>query len=491
MKSKAMKILIIGLGLWVAPVMALANDDDGPAANMKTNLKKFYTIYNTKYYFSAAEHAKICLTENSTKDFDGKFEKSLEDIVTYTGTESFMDFDPAIMAKYNSPTLSFILALQSFKNGRYKDVRSYAAKIPSDHKFGAEALFVLGSSLNLVKDYAPAKEAYEKCVSVADTAEGKQKNEKIKRYYSIIKESCVIHQARMHFKKKEFELAIQKYEVIGHQSYMWPYILLEKAWASYSLGDYNRALGLLVTYKSPLLDSYFFPESEWLMALSYHRLCLWNDTLQVVNQYYQVYKSRSDELREMLNKNQGSDDYFINLMIAPIESVERQNPYIHNLVTQIRKKIKFNLDSYYFEQARKELAQVQKLKDKNLSLELATLLQEVIKHRKVALNHLVKKQMFDFINEIHKYSYDLFQLKLEVVSQQRDLLYRDKQLISDRGRGSYANVNRRVDQYMWDFRGEFWADELGYYSFGLKSNCSEVKKEVKKVKEGEEAQDEI
>jgi hypothetical protein len=71
-------------------------------------------------------------------------------------------------------------------------------------------------------------------------------------------------------------------------------------------------------------------------------------------------------------------------------------------------------------------------------------------------------------------SYEMFNIKLEIMSKKRDLVYSSKKLISDRGRGSFDNVKRSSEQHFWTFDGAFWADELGEYSFGLKSNCETV-----------------
>ena len=83
--------------------------------------------------------------------------------------------------------------------------------------------------------------------------------------------------------------------------------------------------------------------------------------------------------------------------------------------------------------------------------------------------------MFDFLNDVHRFSYKMFNIKLEIMFKKRDLLYKNKTLISNRGRGSRDNLNRTQQEHFYDFRGAFWADELGDYSFALKSNCEEVK----------------
>jgi hypothetical protein len=68
----------------------------------------------------------------------------------------------------------------------------------------------------------------------------------------------------------------------------------------------------------------------------------------------------------------------------------------------------------------------------------------------------------------------MFNVKLEVISKKKDLVYSNKKLISNRARGSYENVQRDSKEFFFSFNGAFWADELGDYSFGLKSNCKKV-----------------
>jgi len=70
----------------------------------------------------------------------------------------------------------------------------------------------------------------------------------------------------------------------------------------------------------------------------------------------------------------------------------------------------------------------------------------------------------------------MFNIKLEISSLKRDLVYSNKELVSDRSRGSLENVKRTDRQHFFTFNGEFWGDELGEYSFGLKSNCQRVRK---------------
>ena len=80
---------------------------------------------------------------------------------------------------------------------------------------------------------------------------------------------------------------ILAYLDIEKSSPIWPEILFEEAWNSFYQGNFNRALGKLVTYKAPLLSYIYNPEIDALRALAYMELCLWEDTKNVVDNFYQ------------------------------------------------------------------------------------------------------------------------------------------------------------------------------------------------------------
>ncbi len=474
------KLMILLFTFLLTPISyaSLAKANKYFKANSEKNADKImYELMRSKYYFSAAEFAKKVII--SGKPINKNMEKRLVTLILKTGTLSFTGLDENILKGRHSKALNFILGLKYFNDGRYKEAAHALRKPGKRHRFSPESLMILGASLNIINKDKNAIKAYKSCIKSAKHFENKANNVKLKRYYTIIKESCYIHIARMYFKIRKYKKSVHHYEEIPKTSYRWPYILLEKAWAYYYMRDYNRALGVLVTYKSPLLSSYFMPEGEVLSALSYFKMCLYQDTLKVVNNYYGVYKNRSKHLKNILLKHKDSHTYFLKLMLTPIDQNEKANPFIRNLITQIRKQIKFNLDLVNYKKLKNEYKFLKKRKKTPLVKYLAASIRETLNWRTKHLNHYVKKQMFSFINDIHKNSYEMFNIKLEIMSNKRDLIYRNKELVSDRSRGDISNVNRTIDQHFYMYNGEFWADELGDFSFGLKSNCQEVKTDKK------------
>ncbi len=443
------------------------------------NKRIAHELIDGQFYFSAIPYINNFLEENN--DMDAELESDIETLVVKTGTMAVLNLDEKKLESFSIPSISLILGTRLFNKEQYDKAFAVLSKIPETHKFSMEANLIKGTIKNLQRKHIEALNLYENCAKKAEQQEQSGSGEKLKRYYTYLKETCTIRTARVKIEDKKYDEALDIYAKIDKRSYKWPYILLDKAWAYYYLKDYNRALGLTVTYKSPLLESYFMPEAEVLMALSYYNLCLWDDAMKVVDHFYSDYQPKADALKQILGQNKKSNTYFLDLYYADPKTREDLNPFIRNLITQTRKQVKFNLDLASLKAAKDELALLKRLKNKNdFTAHLEENLDSTISFISSKINFYIKKEIFTFINEIHKHSYSMFNLKLELLSRKRDDLYNAKpDDKNDRNRGSEQNINRKVTQYFFDFNGSFWADELGDYSFGLKSQCKENTEETK------------
>lgn len=416
--------------------------------------------YRNQNYFTALDNIarmyKFSTPDQNTQAF-------LQRLVLKTGTYYFNTYNDLELRKMNIPTTDLIMGKRNMYLKKYKWAHGRLNRVPKGHRLYPESLLVKATAYYFDKKYDKAVEYFNKCAEEAeDRADDGDK--KLKNYFSVIQESCIIDVARLHFKRGEFEKAIRHYEDIPKTSIKWPYILIEKAWSYYYLGDYNRSLGILITYNSPLLESYFMPEAEVLKALNYFQLCLYPDALNVVNEFYNAYKPRVDALKRVVRTRKSELPYF-ELMFQPLTESEKEHKFLRNIITQVSKRVKYNLDLNSLYAINTEI--FQNHRDANMKKLLATQ-----KDLKEQINHYVKVSIISFINETHSLSKDMFNLKLEILAKQRDLIYKSENLELGRNRGSYDNVDRKSYQEFYTFNNAFWADELGDYSFGLESNCS-------------------
>jgi len=416
--------------------------------------------YKDKDYFTALE---IIARQYKYETPDQNIQHYLERLISFTGTHYFNTFTDLELRKMNIPTTDLIMAKRNLYLNKFGYTHKRLKRMPKGHRLYPESLLVKGTAYLMSKQYQKAIETYKSCSEEAYGWEKRTEN-KQENYFTVIKETCIINIARIYYKQKNYKLAIRHYEDIPKKSFKWPYTLLEKAWSYYYTGNYNRSLGILMTYNSPLLESYFTPEAEVLKALNYFKLCLYDDALLVVDQYYNDFAPRSEKLKSIINAQKSKDLYFFRLMFSPISISEKENKFIRNIITQASKRVKYNLDLNSLRQMNLEIVRANDGANIKLLREMQRDLQEQI-------NHYVKVTMYKFTNEINQLSSEMFNLRLEILSRQRDLAYKNKTFKKDRSRGDFKNISREPHQEFWKFKSEFWADELGDYSLALNSTC--------------------
>jgi hypothetical protein len=457
--------------LWILTISITV----GAAENLKPDQKTLSEkLEMKKYYYSALNEF---FRETYNRQITQGDVTRLEELLFFTGIELLDDYEASLLERYPTSSTRFILGRKAFQAKDYKRALELFAKVHPGHRYFPETKLLESQVHDKTNDVKQEFEAIRQCQKSSEKMESSAPGEKIKRYYRMIFEICLVNKARHFYKEGDYKSALAAYEKIPKSSYKWPYILLEKAWVYYQLGDLNRTLGLLVTYKSPLLDTYFFPEAEYLAALAYFRLCLYQDSTTIINQYYQVYRPRFTALEKVLRANRASQTYFYNLMFRPGEDLKTHEEFVRHMIIRLKKQTRFSLDFNSVYKINQEIKRISGKEKAGIKEKLVGHLTEVKQNMISKINYNAKVDIFEFLENVPFFSSELFKLNLEILSKKKDLVYGNKKLISDRSRGDYSNVQRSRFEYFWKFEGAFWADELGDYSLGLKSNCQTIRRE--------------
>lgn len=384
-------------------------------------------------------------------------------IVEKIGPHFFNTFSDVELRNIGIPTTNLIMAKRNLYLGKYHYALKRLNKLMKNEKFQAQALLVKGTvyyKMGLIKR---AISSFEKCSQI----DGDSKNGLIRFHQETVQNNCRMNLGRAYFKNKEFEKAISAYNLVPKKSAKWPYTLLEKAWAYYHLENYNRVLGILLTFNSPLLESYFFPEAQALKAMSYFKLCYFEESEHIINVFYKKYKPKSSELSKLLSKR--TPFQFFNLIFEDRSVLKRRSLFLNSLLTQIEKRSKHKLDLNSLFGFNSEIYKASihsRIKD-------ISEMQEDLKNQ---INHSVKLSMYNFINQIHSTSKHMFNLQLEILSKKRENLYKKKTILNKDEDGNIKNLDIGASDIFWDFRKSFWADELGDYTLALKKSCSKARR---------------
>jgi tetratricopeptide (TPR) repeat protein len=273
---------------------------------------------------------------------------------------------------------------------------------------------------------------------------------------------CKIHLARQYFAQKDYSNALKYYDLVEKADWNWPKTLLEKAWVYYLQGETNRSLGMLATYNSPLLSSYFNTEAEVLKALNYYKLCYFSSGLEIIEKYLKKYKPMFDHLSQ-ISAHYKTNDY-LKLLFTPLEESEKAHPYLRNIITEFARSYKYQkmLTSYYENNAQLYLTKGKKY-------------QHVLRQKEkieIKIAKEIKNQIDYLLEQTKRHGHELFKIKIAILNKKRKSLIKEARAQAQKQEQSkVVKESAAKTEQMWDFHQEFWADELGDYVFLLTSQC--------------------
>lgn len=429
-------------------------------------------LIKEKMYFSSIPFIKEYLATTS-KVNDAAVDKVVDQLITEVGVKQFELLPVNILEKSSAPSIRYILARKAFRQGKYDLALKYLSRPIEDwNPVKPFALLLEGSIYSVSKKEEQATRVFKDCVDTAEDHIRKEKNPDRIRQLKISRDYCVVGIPRSQFAIRKFNEAYSSYLDLEKASYIWPEILFEEAWNSFYLKDYNRTLGKLVTYKAPVFSYIFNPEIEVLKALSYMEMCLWEDSKNTVESFYNKYEKESESYKKYIDSLGKDYKQYYSLVKEHSEGKLRNNAILNTALASVARDPAY-LELYSsFNSGRDEIERMKAIGNERMRAVLNENLKEALSTQRNLIGSYVRGQLQLYAAQIVKAFEDMSYIKLEVLSKRKTELYEDLSLSKGgRARGDIAHLKRTDKQYFWTFNGEFWADELGDYVFSLKSEC--------------------
>ena len=293
---------------------------------------------------------------------------------------------------------------------------------------------------------------------------------------------CLASRARVYYQAERFEEAEQLYNLIPKESLVWPDILFEEAWNAFSKREFNRSLGKLVTYKSPLLKSMLNSEIDILRAQGYLSLCLYDDTEAVLNEFTTNFNDVGRAVKRFVEENETNLPSFYALGLQAFRAPRTSPNPLHRMANRFIRGPYFasivQADAEISAE-RQAVTSMARLSGSPENSGMTAFLREVLRFRERTNRSLggafVKNSLIDhhaqLVADFEKVSF----IRIEMISRQKEKIIRQAKSATaereERARGNVLPI-RHDNQMFWIFNGEYWADELGDYVFGLRSECA-------------------
>jgi tetratricopeptide (TPR) repeat protein len=456
------------------------------------------TLYRMGLYHSAlGEFSQILARGEKTRFFS----KSLEwlfFIGRKTTNESIILDEVARYANAEWPEqyrseFYYLLARYEFVRGRaldqvdqkaeaaksFQEAHRLAAKVPRGDPFYARAKFVEGVIYDREGNQAAAVEALKEVVRLTRPTGDNSSPEA--RTNEMVRELAFMDLARIHYAARQNRYAIYYYGKIERGRPEWLEALFEAAWANYRIGQYEQALGNLVTLSSPFFRDEYFPEALLLKAVVYYENCRYRESSAIIQEFERRYKPVYEELDTLVKKDMDASQYY--QVLADVQSKSRAGPTTGTDVI-LERVLKLALTDRELKNTNDAILEVEKEIDlisgrgtAFRASELARYLQDRLKKERQELvtraGVMARGKLELELTNLRTLLGNGERIKFETTGKEKEFL--EEQLQAGGRKAIVKQYRYSVavadDQLYWPFQGEYWRDELGTYEYTLTKGC--------------------
>jgi TolA-binding protein len=358
---------------------------------------------------------------------------------------------PEILASLSpevAPRVAFALASAAYRAGRVDDALRFAERVPAGDPVYARAQYLLG----VVAERQDPDKALRIFRAIAKVdARGSAEAEEAK-------ELAQLGVARTLYRMRRYADASAEYETVPRFSRHWDEALFEGAYADLRNGDPGGALGKLHSLRAPELRDAFAPESENLAAVIYYRHCLWPQVREALTWFQRRYEPMRDQVKALLARKPSAEE-----LVAAVDGGDALPAAVRNRLRR-DERIESALAAL-----RGIAAEQQKVAgDPQLSQLLA------VHREKIAANaaQRIGARLAELVHVIDSLDGENEIVGFETTKGEKEFL---EDRFDPRAQLASQTLHRPqlppAGREYWQFDGEYWPDEVGYYRYTLKDAC--------------------
>ena len=374
--------------------------------------------------------------------------------------------------------LYYYLGVADFERGDMKAAKRAFARLDSNSQHYAKARYYIGVIQNEQGKQAAAAKTFASVLNGSFNGDPDD--------IARVKQLSLINIARVYYAAEQFSKSADYYEKLANNEgarggEYWGTALFESSWAYFmSENRESKALGHLLTLSSPFFDRDFVPDAAILEALTYYRICEFDEVQVRLDEFKARYVPIKETIEGLLPTDsadinaardlyldlygKGSKD-FRKLPLGVFARLEADRTFQgpHNRVLQIQRELQAIAamkpqwrDAEVGRGLVKQLEAQAKLYKKFAGAALANKLGQIKDH---LADLLGQEALLRF--EMVSGEYEVYLEKF----QNPETAETDEQFQID-----FAT---NPDKVYWPFNGEFWQDELGYYERIEPGACKE------------------
>jgi tetratricopeptide (TPR) repeat protein len=393
-------------------------------------------------------------------------------ILKKIGKYSLQDLeDPRLEPVRNK--LYYLLGRFFYQAGQLEQAIGLFQKVQRDSEFFPKAKFLEAVCWVLVPKGANAVEALKEILLISAEPElrAKYKRAEIQEFT----ERAQMTMARIFYSTKQYETSIRYFEKLPQESPFWVESLFEASWAYYLWKRNSKALGNIHTLNAPYFEGEFFPESLILKSQIYFNYCRYDRALEAVAEFMETYPPVRDDLRRIVAQNPDDNPAFYEY-VKKIRARTAGLPERTQLIAESALDDKMLLKTFdYVEELDREMKQYEAADKAWKTTRIAAdVLQDLTVQSSLAADTaggLARERLTRLERELGELRSQAGAVKISILEARIG----NKQQALAGQEVSADNPAEPIivddEHQTWNFNGEYWKDELGFYRYRISSQC--------------------
>ncbi len=334
------------------------------------------------------------------------------------------------------------------------------SEVEPDSKFYANAKYLEGLLQYLAGADQAAVNAWQEVVRVLNPRGGARLDPKLR-------EMAFLSLARIHYGYKQFDRAAYYYDQIDRDSENWLTALFEASWAYYQRGDFEKALGNLLTLHSPFFEREYFPESQLVKAIIYFEACRYGEARQITDHFLDRYTTVMNEIEKLAANGESGEKIYER--IAQLQAGGGDDDVTARLVSLAMSDPEIRTSRAVLTQVNDQQTKLSKMSEQFRTSKLGEETRESIAKAQVAhakeAGEVTRKKFERELYSLKGLLGQALRVKLEVARSERENI--ERKIRGEQGGDKIIPAVPRTvvdDEHLyWPYEGEYWRDELGTY----------------------------
>ncbi len=356
--------------------------------------------------------------------------------------------------------VAIMVARHAFDESSWGEVLGILPLVPETSRYALEAEVLNGVTL------AQQSRFGESLAALLAARERAVRGNRSPHYVATLS----LNVARTFYASGNFGRAMEYYNMVGREDAYWPQAHFERAWAHFSVDDMAGTLALLHTHHSPFFEGWYFPEAELVRAQALYLMCKFPEAKNTIDFFQEKY----EPLHESLVGTVGQLDAATAFDDGRDMLAGKPTQLPSSLMRKLTWDQRFQDSAAAIDLADAELARIDGLGDDAWVIRA----RKTLTGRRDARVKAEGSRILDIAREARDELDDMLEgielTRIDLLTFEADLLSRAAatgEMPEFGDKIGKIRKLRRKGKRVWPFEGEYWADELGWYSIDARPDC--------------------